>query len=285
VGAAARVRTMTSIGHRAVTPPTTGRSPPAGASAFGGDGGDRQSQARAVAAIERALASGRVSGRWATRLRTVQAMNLFELGQYEQSEAVANAALREAERSTDRFAVGYAPHALARLLVRDRDRQGVLACRERVLDAIGEGEETADLRVMEFACYADALMDADRLDEARQALREALRLAERAAPARLAAIRSGSATVWYETGDWDDALAELEDVYSPRSFSTSRSMPGGRSPSACGTPSARQAATSFASYASCRPRRRIAGAPSRSCRIAAASRRRSAAIRSIGGSR
>src|SRR5260370_32725979 len=80
---------------------------------------------------------------------------------------------------------------------------------------MGGDFETTDLRLIMTANRANTLLFMDRLDEAGAAFRTALRLAETAAPARLATIRVAAAQLWYETGAWDDALAELTGVESP----------------------------------------------------------------------
>lgn len=169
----------------------------------------------AVQTAEQALVRGWAGGRWAARLRALQAMSLNELGRYDELAAAARSALADGERASDGFAIGYALHALSSLLIRERDFRGLLDCYDRGLAAIGDDVETTDLRLIMTTNRANALVFMDRLDEAGAAFRAALRLAETAAPARLATIRVTAAELWYETGAWDDALAELTDVESP----------------------------------------------------------------------
>ena len=71
------------------------------------------------------------------------------------------------------------------------------------------------------------------------------------------------------------------EPFSTCSRSLSRSIPGARSLSVSGTPSARHASTSASSYALYTPRRRDIGVPEPSERSSARSRRASRAIRSI----
>jgi DNA-binding CsgD family transcriptional regulator len=91
----------------------------------------------------------------------------------------------------------------------------MLACCERGLEAIGADPETTDLRLILTGNRAFALTSADRLADAGQAFREAVRMAESGPPIRLASIRLQAALYWFDVGDWDVALAELTDVQSP----------------------------------------------------------------------
>jgi DNA-binding CsgD family transcriptional regulator/tetratricopeptide (TPR) repeat protein len=161
---------------------------------------------------EKALADGVVTGRWSTRLRTLQALSLFMLGEHEQSMAICEAALAEAEQAADGFAAGWALHVLSFNRMNDRDHAGAIECCRRALDALGTDLEGSDLRMLVMSNHAAALNDADRLAEAREAFSEAIRLAEHAAPARLAMSRVQAAAQLFECGAWDDVLAELKDL-------------------------------------------------------------------------
>jgi DNA-binding CsgD family transcriptional regulator len=142
-------------------------------------------------------------------------LSLFVLGRERQSEAVAQAALAEAEQNADGVAAGYALLALAWHRVRGRDQPGRIASYERALDAVGADVEATDLRLMLLDGYGQALYDNDQLAESRQTIREALRLAEHAALPRQASVRVTAAQLWFEDGSWDHALAELTDVNPP----------------------------------------------------------------------
>ena len=167
--------------------------------------------AEGVRVAEELLAGGRVSGRWLIRLRALYGNRLGMLGRHEESEAVGQAVL--ADSTADHFAVGYALQGLAQVRWRVGDIEGGRAYFERALAAIGSDVETTDLRLILLIQRALALHFTDRLAETRQAVREALRLAEHAAPPRLALNRLMAADLWFDTGDWDDALAELEDLH------------------------------------------------------------------------
>jgi DNA-binding CsgD family transcriptional regulator len=111
--------------------------------------------------------------------------------------------------------MGCALHALAFVRMRDRDHAGAVACCRQALDALGDDVETTDLRLLLMANYAAALNDADRLAEARDALSQAVRLAEQAAPVRLSGSRLQRSSMLFEWGEWDDALTELDDLQLP----------------------------------------------------------------------
>jgi len=135
------------------------------------------------------------------------------VGRRADSEAAAKVALADGERTGDRFTIGYALHALAFGRMRDRDHTGAIAYCRQALDALGDDLETTDLRLLLMANYAAALNDVDRLAEAREALSQAVRLAEQAASARQSTVRLQGASMLFEWGAWDDALAELDDLH------------------------------------------------------------------------
>jgi tetratricopeptide (TPR) repeat protein len=166
-----------------------------------------------VQEAETLLAGGRLSDRWAARLRAVHAIGLVIVGRHADSETAAKAALADGERTGDRFTIGHALHALAFARMRDRDHAGAIACCRQALDVLGDDVETTDLRLLLMANYAAALNDMDRLAEARDALTQAVRLAEQAAPARLSASRLQRTSMLFEWGAWDDALTELDDLH------------------------------------------------------------------------
>ena len=156
------------------------------------------------------LAGGRVSGRWLIRLRALHGSDLNMAGRYEEAEAVEQAVL--ADPAADSFAAGYALQVLAGLRCRAGDNAGAVAYFDRALDSIGADVETTDLRLMLLIQKAQCLHFLDRVTEARDTIRQAVREAEHAAPPRLVSSRLTAAWLWYDSGDWDDALAELEDL-------------------------------------------------------------------------
>ena len=166
--------------------------------------------AEAAAVVEDALARSGISETWASRLRARQAMTMAVLGRWDRVAPLAEQALAGAERAGDRFAAGYALHALGFVAHHRRDHAAVLGHIDRALAVIGDDPQTTDLRLLLLANRAGMLRDQDRHDEAGAAIRQALDLAELAGTPRLGVICTTAAEHYFEAGQWDDALAVLE---------------------------------------------------------------------------
>jgi len=165
---------------------------------------------QAAAVEEQALARPGISQTWAARLRARQAITRMLLGQWDQVVPIAEQALAGAERAGDRFAAGYALHALAFMDSRRRDHAAAHSRIGRALAVIGDDPQTTDLRLLLLANRASVLEDMDRHAEAGPTIREALALAERAGTPRLGLICTAAADYHIEMGQWDDALTVLE---------------------------------------------------------------------------
>jgi DNA-binding CsgD family transcriptional regulator len=166
--------------------------------------------AAAAVVVEDALARPGISQTWAARLCARQAMTMAVLGQWDRVVPLAEQALAGAERAGDRFAAGYALHALGFVAHHQRDHAAVLGHIDRALAVIGDDPQTTDLRLLLLANRAGMLGDLDRHAEAGAAIRQALDLAERAGTPRLGVICTTAAEHYFEAGQWDDALAVLE---------------------------------------------------------------------------
>ena len=166
--------------------------------------------AEAAATLEQVLARPGLSVAHAGRLHALQALALTQLGQPDQAEQVADAALADAEAIGDRFAAGYCLHVLS---VVDFCR-GAEARRlehiDRALSMIGDALPTTDLRLLLLSNKIAALDNLDRRAEVLSTIQQSLALAESAGTPRLWAIRAAVAHVYFHAGQWDDALAELE---------------------------------------------------------------------------
>jgi DNA-binding CsgD family transcriptional regulator len=160
-----------------------------------------------------ALARPGISGAWAARLLSQQALGHIYLGRPEQGDEVARQALEAAERAGDQLAAGYAWHNRMRVALARRDQAAALACEQQGVQAL-RGEPQGDsLRLIMMANCASLLQDADRLDEAGAVIGEAMALAEQTGSYQLGTISAAVANYYYyEVGQWDDALAVLESV-------------------------------------------------------------------------
>jgi DNA-binding CsgD family transcriptional regulator len=166
---------------------------------------------QALRVVEETLTEHTLSGVWEARLLALQAMILSSGGRRDEAEAIAGRAEAAGRRAGDRLATGYALHTLAYVRsVEHRDHAAGLDTLDRALAAIGEGQETADLRLLLLGNRSTALANLGRLAEADRVLGQALALAEPAgSPNRLAALRVQVAEYCFFAGRWDDAVAEL----------------------------------------------------------------------------
>jgi DNA-binding CsgD family transcriptional regulator/tetratricopeptide (TPR) repeat protein len=164
----------------------------------------------AVAALESAVTRPGVNELWSDRLRALQALVLTETRRLDEADKVADRVLADGQRIADPFATGYALHALSQVSFARRDLATALNRIDRALAVIGDSDQTTDLRLMLLANRVAALGLLDRHREAIGAAGQALVIAERAGTSRLTVIRCSLAHQYFETGQWDDALAELE---------------------------------------------------------------------------
>jgi tetratricopeptide (TPR) repeat protein len=166
--------------------------------------------AEAAAVEDEALARPGISEIWAARLLARQAMTMTVLGQPDRAAELAGQALAGAERAGDRFAAGYALHALSMMAFLRPDHAAFVSHIDRALEVIGDDPQTTDLRLMLLSNLCTTLGDLDRHAEADATIRRALDLGERAGTPRLASICTAAAGYYLEVGRWDDALAVLE---------------------------------------------------------------------------
>jgi DNA-binding CsgD family transcriptional regulator len=165
--------------------------------------------AESAAVIEAALTRPGISPTWAARLCARQAVTQALMGSMDRAAVTATRALTGAEQAGDRFAAGYALHALSLVRYHRRDQRGFVACVDRALAAIGDDPQTVDLRLTLLANRASAMQRLD-LAEAGATIREALELAERVGTPRLSLICAVAAERHFAVGAWDDALTMLE---------------------------------------------------------------------------
>lgn len=167
-------------------------------------------RADAIAMVERALARPGAGKAEIARLLSLRAVILAMVGRLDEAELDAHQALTAAEELGDRFASGYALHAMSTACMLRPDQEGTLRNIDRALAVIGDDRRTADLRVLLLANRAGPLSKMDRQAEALDTVRQALTLAERTGATRLGQIRVSLAFRYFSLGQWDDALTELE---------------------------------------------------------------------------
>jgi DNA-binding CsgD family transcriptional regulator/tetratricopeptide (TPR) repeat protein len=174
----------------------------------------------ALTALERALESPLAGTRH--RLLVLKARTLLMLGRVDTAGQVADAALRGATEAGDRWAIGWALGTLVVVYGMRGEPAQALPLFERALGVAETEPGLADLRLSLQLNQASALANLDRYDVAIPAAAQARQMADEVGNlVRLAQAQSVLGELLFETGRWDDALAEV-DVLSkvPKAPST-----------------------------------------------------------------
>jgi DNA-binding CsgD family transcriptional regulator len=168
--------------------------------------------AEAISQLTQRLARPGLAVGHTARLRALLAMALVSAGEVDRAEVEARRALAEAEQAGDRIAAGYALHALGSVSSA-RWQTGVrLEYIDRALSLTEMDPQATDLRLLLLTNKASYLANQDRQADAIATARQALALAEQAGTPRVLAVRSTLGDLHFESGEWDDALAELEQA-------------------------------------------------------------------------
>jgi ATP/maltotriose-dependent transcriptional regulator MalT len=166
-----------------------------------------------LAALREAVDRPGIGERHRARLLVLSARIHRSSGHVEAADQAAERALAAAEAAGDRWAAGWAlgMQALANV-TRGKSSTAMLAF-DRVL-AVTEGDPAmADLRLMLQVNQASALGDLDRYEEAIRAAEQVRQLADEAGNVvRLSQAQSVLGELLFDTGRWDDALAEIDLV-------------------------------------------------------------------------
>jgi DNA-binding CsgD family transcriptional regulator/tetratricopeptide (TPR) repeat protein len=169
-------------------------------------------QSEAVAQITQGLARPGLTASQTARLRALHAMTLIPAGEPDRAETAARQALAEAEQGGDRLAAGYALHTLSSVSLYRRQEAARLEYINRALALTEMDPQATDLRLLLLTNKAAYQANLDRQAEAIATARQALALAERAGTPRVHGVRSLLGDLHFESGEWDDALAELEQA-------------------------------------------------------------------------
>jgi DNA-binding CsgD family transcriptional regulator len=167
--------------------------------------------AEAIAMLNQALGSLTISGRHRARLLVLTARMHSNLGEVERAGQVAATALDTASRAEDNWAMGWALHVLTIVTAVQGKAAEALPLFDRALAVTEADPALTDLRILVLLNQAVMLGGLDHYDEAFAAVKQAQQLAEQAGTMiRLAQAHCALAQLFYETGRWDDALAEVE---------------------------------------------------------------------------
>ncbi|HEY6297895.1 MAG TPA: LuxR C-terminal-related transcriptional regulator, partial [Streptosporangiaceae bacterium] len=170
--------------------------------------------AESLATLDRALASPGISARHRARLLALAARTRLNIGEVEKAGPVADSALAVASAAGDNWAMGWALHVLALVTAVQGHVTDALPLFDRALAVTESDPALTDLRLLLQLNKAVNLGYLDRYDEALALARQARHLADQVGTAvRLAQAHCALGQLLFQTGRWDDALAEVEVVH------------------------------------------------------------------------
>ena len=176
--------------------------------------------AESLATLEQALAAPGISARHRARLLVLAGRTHNHLGELERAAQVATSALAAASEAGDNWAMGWALHVLALVATVRGQPADALPLYDRALTVTQTDPALTDLRLLLHINKAVALGCLDQYQRAFAAAEQARHLADQVGTTfRLAQAHGALGQLLFETGRWDDALAELaivpEDLKEP----------------------------------------------------------------------
>jgi DNA-binding CsgD family transcriptional regulator len=170
--------------------------------------------AESLATLDRALASPGISARYRARLLVLAARTHSNLGEVETADRVATSALAAASEAGDNWAMGWALHVLTIVTAVQGNLTDALPLFDRALTVTQSDPALTDLRFLLQINKAVTLGNLDQYEEALAAARQARHLADQVGTAmRQTQVHSALGQLLFETGRWDEALAEVEIVH------------------------------------------------------------------------
>jgi DNA-binding CsgD family transcriptional regulator/tetratricopeptide (TPR) repeat protein len=164
-----------------------------------------------LATLDRALASPGISARQRARLLVLTARAHSHLGEFDRAGRVASSALTAASEAGDNWAMGWALLMLTIVTSVQGHVADALPLFDRALAVTEADPALTDLRLLLQINKAVTLGDLDRYEEALAAAGQARHLADQVGTTfRLAQAHCVLGELLFETGRWDDALAEVE---------------------------------------------------------------------------
>jgi DNA-binding CsgD family transcriptional regulator len=169
--------------------------------------------AESLATLEQALDSPVLSARHRARLLVLAARTHSNLGDLEKAGRVAASALAAASEASDNWAMGWALLMIALVCTVRGEMTDALPLYDRALTVTQSDSALTDLRLLLQINQAVTLGSLDQYEQAFAAAGQARRLADQVGTTfRLAQAHGALGQLLFETGRWDDALAELEIV-------------------------------------------------------------------------
>jgi DNA-binding CsgD family transcriptional regulator len=168
------------------------------------------STAESLTTLDRALSSPGITARHRARLLVLAARTHSNLGEVEKAGQVATDALTAAGEAGDNWAMSWALHVLTLVTTAQGKMAESLPLFDRALTVTQADPALTDLRLLLQINKAVTLGDLDQYEEALAEARQARRLADQVGTVtRLAQAHGALGQLLFETGRWDDALAEV----------------------------------------------------------------------------
>ncbi len=168
------------------------------------------SAAESLATLERALASPGISPRHRARLLVLAARAHCYLGEMGQAGEVAASALAAAPEAGDNWAAGWALHVLTLVATARGQMTDALPLFDRALTVTQADPGLTDLRLLLQLNMAVILGYLDQYEQAFAAARQARHLADQVGTTfRLSQAHCALGQLLFQTGRWDEALAEV----------------------------------------------------------------------------
>ena len=165
------------------------------------------------AALERALGTPGLSAKHRARLLVLTARTYLNLGDIDAAGREAGRALASAEEASDTWATGWALNVLAIMAAVRGKLADALPLYEQGLAVTETDPALTDLGLLLMVNKAVSLCNLNRYDEALACAERARQLADQVGTAiRLAQAHGVLGQLFFETGRWDDALAEIETL-------------------------------------------------------------------------
>jgi DNA-binding CsgD family transcriptional regulator len=164
--------------------------------------------------LNRALDTPGISARHRARLLVLAARTHLNLSEVETAGRVATDALAAATEAGDNWATGWALLVLTIVTAVQGQTPDALPLFDRALTVTEADPALTDLRLLLQINKAITLGDLDRYEEALAAARQARHLADQVGTViRLAQAHSALGQLLFDTGRWDDAMAEVEALH------------------------------------------------------------------------
>ena len=176
--------------------------------------------AESLATLDRALASPGISARHRARLLVLAARTHINFGEVEKAGQVAGSALAAAPEADDNWAMGWALLMMALVTTLQGHMDDALPLYDRALTVTESDPALTDLRLLLKINKAVTLGCLDQYEQAFAAAGQARDLADQVGTTfRLTQVHGALGQLLFDTGRWDDALAEVdilpEDLKEP----------------------------------------------------------------------